>query len=124
MYKVSVPCNLSLFEREMYIKQIKEEIKRRERFLLEKRKNLNYLIKDNEILKDIKNDYDNYYNFILREKIKQKQAMTNIYNHIKNIIIEGKLTKNEIEEAKKEKIKILRELKNIKINLENLINKI
>ena len=119
-HRYKIPCDLTLYEREMYITKIENEIAKRKSFLLEKRKNLNNIIKDNEFLKDVKNDYDKYYNSILSDRHNQYLALQKINEHIQNIITEGKLTDEDIIQAKKEQTNILNELNVIKNNLDDL----
>jgi len=123
MIRVEVPCELSLYEREMYIQRIMEEVERKKEFLLEKRKRLKNMTKENELLDSVKQDYDKYYNFILREKKEQMAAMEKIKKSLDDIIIFGKLTDIDLFNAKKEQDEIIKEMGNIKNKLDDIVNK-
>jgi hypothetical protein len=100
-----------------------EEVERKKEFLLEKRKRLKNMTKENELLDSVKQDYDKYYNFILREKKEQMAAMEKIKKSLDDIIIFGKLTDIDLFNAKKEQDEIIKEMGNIKNKLDDIVNK-
>lgn len=70
----------------------------------------------------MKNDYQNYYSFFEQQKRDQIRALELLDEYIKDLTISGRLTKHNIEDAKAEQYKILREVKSIKKSLDTLIN--
>ena len=57
MIRLQVPCELSLYERDKYIKQMMEEIERKKMFLMEKRNSLKCMKKENNLLEHVSADY-------------------------------------------------------------------
>ena len=56
------------------------------------------------------------------EKREQIEALDLLNNYISDLTVSGKLSKNNVEDAKHEQSKILNELKNIQKGLDGIIN--
>ena len=123
MLRLQVPCELSLYERDMYIKKMMEEIERKKMFLVEKNANLKYLKKENNLLEHVSLDYEKYYDYILREKQAQIEAMRRIKQSLEDLIISGKLTDTDLENARIEQRGIIKEMKSIREKLNTFVNK-
>jgi hypothetical protein len=102
--------------------QIQELIDAKKMMLLEKQNKLNRISKQNRFLEEVKNDYSRYYSYISQQKNDQIRALEVLDEYIKDLTISGKLTKNNIEDAREEQHKILREVKSIKENLDYVID--
>ena len=100
---------------------IQEIIEAKKNMLFEKQKKFRFIAKQNAFLNAVKNDYQNYYGYIVQQKNDQIKALTVLDNYIKQLTISGNLTKHNIEDAKQEQTKILRELNSIKENLDSII---
>jgi hypothetical protein len=100
---------------------IQEIIEAKKNMLLEKQKKLRFIANQNTFLNDVKNEYENYYGCIVQQKNDQIKALKILDNYIKQLTISGNLTKHNIEDAKQEQSKILRELNSIKKNLDSII---
>ena len=59
---------LSLAERDKYLSQIEGQINAKRKLLLKKRDYLNKSLKENTFLEGVKNDYEKYRNYIVKEK--------------------------------------------------------
>ena len=79
------------------------------------------MIKKNEFLENIKNDYQKYYNVILKQKQDQMKAMELLHQYIDDIKVSGKLTDQDMINTKKEQNTILGEMDRIKKDLDGLI---
>lgn len=112
---------MPITERDAYIHKIQQQIKEKEQFLLNKYKQIENLAKENEFLEDVKNDYYNYYNYIVQEKQAQINAMEKINAHINSLVLNTQLSADKIQDAKLEQQRILNEMNNIKQNLDYLI---
>jgi len=90
--------------------------------LLKKQKKIQRISKQNAFLEHIKNDYLNYNNYIVNQKQDQIKAlqMLNIYLHDLNR--SGQLSEHNIQDAKIEQQKIVKELKSIKHGLDKIMN--
>jgi hypothetical protein len=110
-----------LGERDNYLNQIEKQIKNKRDFLLKKRSKVEHLSKENEFLENIKNDYQKYYNVILKQKQDQMKAMELLHQYIDDIKVSGKLTDQDMINTKKEQNTILGEMDRIKKDLDGLI---
>jgi hypothetical protein len=102
--------------------QIQELIDAKRNMLINKQKKLREISKQNRFLDAVKNDYANFYGYISQQKKDQIRALEILDEYIKDLTVSGKLTKHNIEDAKEEQYKILREVKSIKKNLNSIIN--
>lgn len=102
--------------------KIQELIDAKKLMLLEKQRKLNLISKQNRFLEEVKNDYSKYYSYISQQKKDQIRALEVLDEYIKDLTLSGKLTKNNIEDAREEQHKILREVKTIKKNLDYVID--
>ena len=102
--------------------KIQDLIDAKKNLLLEKQKKLRFISKQNRFLEAVKNDYTKYYNYISEQKRDQIRALHALNEYIKDLTLSGKLTKHNIEDAKEEQAKILREVKNIKSGLDQLVD--
>jgi hypothetical protein len=110
-----------LGQRDNYLSQIEQQIKNKRAFLLNKRDKLKHLSKENEFLVNVRNDYQNYHNIILKQKQDQIKSMELLNQYISDIMVSGKLTEQDIKNQKQERDMILREMDKIKKDLDGLI---
>jgi hypothetical protein len=120
-YKI-VPINNSLVENDEKILQIEELIEAKRRMLLEKQKKLKNISKQNQFLEAVKNDYTKYYDYISQQKQDQIKALGLLNGYIQDLSTSGQLSKHNIDDAKFEQEKILKEINEIKKGLETIIN--
>lgn len=102
--------------------QIQNLIDAKKKVLFDKQKKLRFITKQNRFLEVVKNDYNKYYKYISEQKRDQIKALQALDEYIKDLTIAGKMTKYNIEDAKEEQAKILREVKSIKESLESIID--
>jgi len=106
---------------EKFIK-IQELIEAKKNMLAQKQKKLRFIARQNHFLEVVKNDYENVYNYVVQQKKDQIRALEILDEYIKNLTLYGKLTKHNIDDAKQEQAKILKELNLIKQNLDSIVN--
>lgn len=109
-------------ERDDQFMRLQEVIEAKKQMLIDKQKKLRFITQQNRFLEAVKNDYQNYYSFFEQQKRDQIRALELLDEYIKDLTISGRLTKHNIEDAKAEQYKILREVKSIKKSLDTLIN--
>jgi hypothetical protein len=109
-------------EKDEQFMQIQELINAKENLLIEKQKKLRFISKQNRFLEVVRNDYNKYYNYIHEQKKDQIRALQLLDEYIRDLTMSGKLTKHNIEDAKEEQSKILKEIKHIKNSLESMID--
>lgn len=102
--------------------QIQELIEAKRQLLIDKQKKLRFISKQNKFLDAVKNDYEKYYSYIAQQKKDQIRALEVLDEYIKDLTLSGNLTKHNIEDAKEEQSKILKEVGLIKKNLDSLID--
>ena len=95
------------------------DVKRK--MLLEKQKKIRKISKQNEFLDEIREDYGKYYGYIIKQKRDQMGALDLLNKYVHDLTVSGKLSKNNVEDAKYEQKKILSEIRSIKHNVDNII---
>jgi hypothetical protein len=117
-----IPVNMPLVKRDEQLLHIEELIDAKRKMLLDKQKKFRFISKQNKFLDAIKNDYAKYYDYIVKQKHDQIDALDMLNNYIHDLTTSGKLSKNNIEDAKHEQSKILNELRTIKKGLDGIMN--
>jgi hypothetical protein len=111
----------TLAERDNYLKQIENQIQAKRNLLLEKRRTLENSIAQNKFLEGVRNDYQKYHNYIVKQNQDQMRAMDILNQYLGDIVVSGKLTEKDIHNTKREQKNILREMDQIKRNLDEII---
>lgn len=101
--------------------ELQQLIDLKRNLLLNKQKKYKKIIKQNHFLEEIKNDYSNYSNYIMKQKQEQIQALEILHNYVKDLTISGNLSKQNVKDARYEQKKIIKELKSIKHNLDEVV---
>jgi len=120
--EVDLDLDLDLATRDSYLRKIEDQIMAKRQLLLNKQRTLRKIAKRNHFLTDVQNDYSKYYNFIIKQKEDQIRSMNIIKHYLNDIIVSGKLTKEDVIEAKKEQGHILGEINQVKKNLDEIVN--
>jgi len=102
--------------------QLQYVIEAKRNMLVKKQKKLQKIANENKFLENIKNDYLNYNNYIVKQKQDQITALNLLNNYIDDLKVSGHLSENNIQDAKIEQNKILKELKSIKHGLDKITN--
>jgi hypothetical protein len=119
-----VPINVHLVDnnnQEQQLLHIENLIDVKRKMLMDKQKKIRKISKQNEFLDEIRDDYGKYYSYIIKQKKDQMDALDLLNKYIHDLTVSGKLSKNNVEDAKYEQKKILSEIKSIKHNLDNII---
>jgi len=122
MNTLRIPTNyIHLENRDQKLLQIENLIDAKRKMLIDKQKKFKNLTKENEFLNEVKQDYNKYYGYIVKQKEDQMSALTMLNGYIKDLTISGTLSKNNIEDAKNEQQKILTEINSIKKGIDDII---
>ncbi len=113
--------NEDLAKRDQHLLKIEDEIALRRKFLLEKQKRLDKLTRQNHFLETIKQDYETYHNYIVEQKESQIRAMNSIKQYVEDLIVSGKLTDEDIKQAKDDQREITGEVKKIREKINEII---
>ena len=122
MNTLRIPTNyIHLENRDQQLLQIENLIDAKRKMLIDKQKKFKNLTKQNEFLNEVKQDYNKYYGYIVKQKEDQMSALTLLNSYIKDLTISGTLSKNNIQDAKNEQNKILTEINSIKKGIDDII---
>jgi hypothetical protein len=102
---------------------IEKVIEMKRQMLLDKCAQLKTVQKENQFLGIIKNEYNDYYNYILKQKQDQIQALNRLNEYINELQSSNELSKYNIDDSKQEQQKIINEINSIKHKLNELISK-
>jgi hypothetical protein len=119
-----LPVKRDIFINEDQFLHLQDIIKIKRNMLIQKQKKLKQLIKQNNFLKDVRNDYVSYNNYIVKQKEEQIVALQLLEKYIHDLTISGNLSENNLKDALYEQNKIKKELKSIKLSLDHLVNEI
>ncbi len=122
MENVILRINFPLEEQDEKFLHIQDLIEKKRNFLIKKQKKLRLISKQNHFLEEVHKDYSKYFDFILKQKNDQIRALEILDNYICDLTKSGNLTRYNIDDAKEEQHKILKEIKSIKKNLNSMIN--
>jgi len=89
--------------------------------LLNKQKKIRFISRQNRFLDEVRMDYNKYYNYIASQKQQQIKALELLNNYVKDLTVSGDLSKRNIEDAKYEQKRIMREMKSIQNSLDEII---
>jgi hypothetical protein len=119
----NLPENITLAQRDLIIYQLEKQIIEKKKFLIRKTNELKKKEEANEFLLGIKNDYNNYYNYIVKEKEQQLEAMNILNTYLEDLIKTNNIVNNKLQIAKLDQKQILEEMEIIKQELDSLIVK-
>jgi len=119
--EIILPIQMDLASKDKKFIQLQQLIELKRKMLLDKQIKYKKISKQNHFLEEIKNDYSNYSNYIMKQKQEQIQALEILHNYVKDLTISGNLSKQNVKDAKYEQKKIIKELKSIKHNLDDVI---
>ena len=101
--------------------QIENLIDSKRKMLIDKQKKFKNITKQNEFLSEVKQDYNKYYGYIVKQKQEQMSALNMLNTYIKDLTVSGKLSKNNVDDAKNEQQKILTEINSIKSGIDDIM---
>ena len=101
--------------------QIQNIIESKRNMLVQKQKKLKKIAKQNAFLDAIRNDYLKYNAYIIKQKQDQVTALNLLNSYMHDLRQSGKLSKNNIQDAKIEQYKIVKELNSIKKGLDKIM---
>ena len=102
--------------------QLQYVIEAKRNMLLKKQRKIQKIAKQNVFLEHIKNDYLTYNNYIVKQKQDQIKALQLLDIYLQDLNRSGQLSEHNIQDAKIEQQKIVKELKSIKHGLDKIMN--
>jgi len=119
--EIILPGQMNLVSKDQQLIQLQQLIDLKRKMLLEKQIKYKKIVKQNHFLEEIKSDYSSYSNYIMKQKQEQIQALEILQNYVRDLSVSGKLSKQNVKDAKYEQKKIIKELKSIKNNLDEVV---
>jgi len=113
---------MELAKRDLIINNINSEIAYKKNDLFNKVNELKIVAKENKFLEEVIQDYKRYYNYINEEKLQQYRALEMIYNYLDRINVDTDITDEILEQTKYDQQELLKEMNNIKQELDMLIS--
>ena len=117
-----IPIRVVFKNNDEKLLKIDELIEAKRQMLQDKQKTIGKIAKQNKFLEDVKNDYSNYNNIIIKQKNEQIQALELIHKYINDLKSTEQISTQNIEDAKNDQLKIMNEIQTIKKNLEGIVN--
>lgn len=114
--------NITLYERDLCLYDIEEQIVSRRQLILEKTKEIKKKEKLNHFLQDVASDYKKYYDYIIQERQQQYDSMKTLQVYLDDLMKTEKLASYELKQAKRDQKELLKEMDKIKLELDKLIN--
>jgi hypothetical protein len=101
--------------------KIEEIIDAKRKMLINKQKRLQFMSKQNAFLDTVREDYDKYNDYIIKQKHEQMKALGVLNSYISDLNRSTKLTKQNMVDSKEEQRKIVNEIKSIQHNLDEIV---
>jgi len=112
---------MNLAIRDHKIFQMKAELENRKRMLCAKRHQLKESTSENELLKEVMKDYDQYNRHLISQKEKQLVFFRQLNLYIDSVTKELKVTDHKLKETKYEQREIIKEIQLLKRELDDLV---
>jgi len=116
-----IPIRIILKEKEPQFIHLQDVIEAKQKMLLDKQKKIRLISKQNQYLDGVRSDYAKYYSYICQQKQDQIKALQMLNDYMKDLAITEKISKHNIEDAKVEQAKIMREINSIKKGLNSIM---
>ena len=111
----------NIAERDMILKELQDQIEKKERMLIDKKKYYEERAKENEHLEDVKNNYTRFYNKIKADKEEKLIMMQKLHQYMETIKQTEKLLEEQILSSIHEQDLINDEIEKIKAELQYLL---
>ena len=112
---------ISLATRDSRIDQITRAIMNKRMFIIKKKRELDTQGDDNKFLVQVRNNYIKFYNHIVEEKTNQLNAMTLLQQYLEELKHTNALLSHEMNIASHDHSQIMKEISNIKSELDNIL---
>ena len=119
-----VPMNMTyndINNKDTQLMKIEEIIDTKRKMLINKQQRLRFMSKQNAFLDAVREDYDKYNDYIVKQKHEQMKAFAVLKSYIDDLNRSTKLTKQNMVDSKEEQRKIVNEIKSIQHNLDEIV---
>jgi hypothetical protein len=108
-------------KKDVRIYKMKDILSRKRKQMFDKEKEMKEIGEQNSFLETVINDYENYNNIILDEKIKQKKALKILSDHIREISKNIKNDEFKLNRVKMDQTALLKEIQTIRGEIEYVL---
>ena len=112
-----------LGDRDKQILIIQAALKDNQDHMVNKLLQLEEAQKGNHLLRTVYDDYKHYYDHIIKQKQYQHQSMEGLVNYLEKMMLEAGLTDNMLKRANYEQKNILKELSELRKNLNDIVHR-
>lgn len=116
-----VAMNYSMDQKDQFLRNLEDQINQKKQIMFSKRRFLDETKKDNEYLEGVRKDYEKYRQYIANSKRQELDAMIMLKSYIDDIILNGNLINADLDNAKLEKVRIMKEINKIKRVLDEIV---
>jgi hypothetical protein len=111
----------SMDQKDQFLRNLEDQINKKKQIMFSKRRFLDETKKDNEYLEGVRKDYEKYRQYIARSKKQELDAMIMLKSYVDDIILNGNLINDDLNNAKLEKARIMKEINKIKQTLDEIV---
>ena len=115
---------MDVYNKDLLLKKIQCQIKKNKNNLIKDFRELEDAKTNNEFLKKIKDDYNNYKNYIVGLKKDQEIQILSLLHYLEKSMLEANLTERMVSEAKHEEKILLDKLSKIRGELKDITDKV
>jgi len=113
--------NLNIAERDLKMMELEDLIKAKQEMLLKKKAEIEKKTKVNKFLGTVKNDYQKYHTYIMKEKEEQYKAMDILNQYVNYLSTDEDVTNKYLESIKNDRKEILGEMNRLKYELDKIV---
>ena len=110
-------------EKDIKIEHLTQQIDARRNMLLSKQTALKMASQQNQFLNMVRDDYAKYYDIIAQQKHDQLEALKSIDKYVTDLKHSDDMTDRQIDEITKDQIRIIKEMRHIRQNINTLAHK-
>lgn len=111
---------MDIYARDKMLKQIALEIKKNQNSIGNNVAKLSMMKEKNDLLREVYDDYKDYKNYIVNDKLKQENELLNLLHYLEKSLIENDLTDKMIREAKHEQNILMQKLEKVRSDLQEI----
>jgi hypothetical protein len=110
-------------EKDIKIEHLTKQIDARRNMLLSKQTALKLASQQNQFLNMVRDDYAKYYEVIAQQKYDQLHALKTIDKYVTDLKHSDEMTDKQIDEIAKDQMRIIKEMREIRGNINTLTHK-
>lgn len=110
-------------EKDIKIEHLTQQIDARRNMLLSKQTALKMASQQNQFLNMVRDDYAKYYDIIAQQKNDQLQALKTIDKYVTDLKYSDEISDRQIDEITKDQMRIIKEMREIRGNINTLTRK-